>query len=160
MERDRLQVKHFKGWQIPPITWHFNYLTAWGSRMIHLWVWAPQGRCAHTCVPGCESRQSWPAVLWPWGLQPARLLCPWHSPGKNTGEGCHILLQGIFPIQGRNPRLMSPAPGGWSSPLAPLERSYILITLSSIHFLAVYFLINFSYYNYLLLLFSREKMEK
>ena len=22
------------------------------------------------------------------GLQPARLLCPWDSPGKNTGVGC------------------------------------------------------------------------
>ena len=27
------------------------------------------------------------------GLQPARLLCPWDSPGKNTGVGCHFLLQ-------------------------------------------------------------------
>ena len=31
--------------------------------------------------------------LWPHGLQPARLLCPWDSPGKNTGVGCHFLLQ-------------------------------------------------------------------
>ena len=31
------------------------------------------------------------------GLKPARLLCPWDSPGKNTGVGCHALLQGIFP---------------------------------------------------------------
>ena len=35
----------------------------------------------------------------PPGLWPASLLCPWDSPGKNTGEGCHSLLQGIFPIQ-------------------------------------------------------------
>ena len=35
--------------------------------------------------------------LRPFGLQPARLLCPWDSPGKNTGVGCHFLLQGIFP---------------------------------------------------------------
>ena len=27
------------------------------------------------------------------------------SPGKNTGEGCHALLQGIFPTQGSNPGL-------------------------------------------------------
>ena len=27
-------------------------------------------------------------------LQPARLLCPWNFPGKNTGVGCHFLLQG------------------------------------------------------------------
>ena len=28
------------------------------------------------------------------------------SPGKNTGVGCHVLLQGIFPTQGSNPRLL------------------------------------------------------
>ena len=27
------------------------------------------------------------------------------SPGKNTGAGCHSLLQGIFPTQGSNPGL-------------------------------------------------------
>ena len=42
----------------------------------------------------------------PYGLWPARLLCPWNSPGKNTGVGCHALLQGIFLIQGSNPRLL------------------------------------------------------
>ena len=31
--------------------------------------------------------------LWPRGLQPARLLCPWDYPGKNTGVGCHFLLR-------------------------------------------------------------------
>ena len=31
-----------------------------------------------------------------------RLLCPWNSPGKNTGMGCHYLLQGIFLTQGSN----------------------------------------------------------
>ena len=40
--------------------------------------------------------------LWPHGLQPSRLLSPWNSPGKNTGVGCHSLLQGIFPTQGWN----------------------------------------------------------
>ena len=28
------------------------------------------------------------------------------SPGKNTGGGCHFLLQGIFPTQGSNPRFL------------------------------------------------------
>ena len=27
--------------------------------------------------------------------QPTRLPCPWDSPGKNTGVGCHFLLQCI-----------------------------------------------------------------
>ena len=34
---------------------------------------------------------------------PPRLLCPWNSPGKNTGVGSYSLLQGIFPTQGSNP---------------------------------------------------------
>ena len=38
-------------------------------------------------------------------LYPARLLCPLHSPGKNTGVGCHFLLQGIFPTQRLNTSL-------------------------------------------------------
>ena len=40
--------------------------------------------------------------LHPHGLQLARLLCPWNSPGKNPGVGCHALLQGIFPTQRLN----------------------------------------------------------
>ena len=28
------------------------------------------------------------------------------SPGKNTGVGCHALLQGTFPTQGSSPRLL------------------------------------------------------
>ena len=43
--------------------------------------------------------------LRPHVLQPTRLLCPWDSPGKNTGVGCHFLLQGIFPTQESNPGL-------------------------------------------------------
>ena len=38
----------------------------------------------------------------PWIVDPARLLCPWNSPGKNTGVSCYALLQGIFPTQGLN----------------------------------------------------------
>ena len=38
--------------------------------------------------------------LWPYEPHPSRLLCPWDSPGRNTGVGCHALLQGIFLTQG------------------------------------------------------------
>ena len=37
----------------------------------------------------------------------------WDSPEKNTGVGCHAILQGIFSTQGWNLRLMSPALAGW-----------------------------------------------
>ena len=35
-------------------------------------------------------------------LQSARLLCPWDFPGKNTGVGCHALLQRVSLIQESN----------------------------------------------------------
>ena len=53
------------------------------------------------------------------GLQSIRLICPWDSPGKNTGVDYHALLQGIFPTQGLNLSLMSPALADGSLSLAP-----------------------------------------
>ena len=53
------------------------------------------------CVCACSIAQLSDSLR-PLGLQPARLLCLWDFPGKNTGVGCHFLLQGIFPIQGSN----------------------------------------------------------
>ena len=50
-------------------------------------------------IPSCLTRQD------PWTV-PARLLCPWDSPGKNTGVGYHFLLPGIFPTQGSKPGLL------------------------------------------------------
>ena len=59
--------------------------------------------CTHRHLPPLEServsRSVVSASLWPHGLLPASLLCPWDSPGKNTGVGSHFLLQGIFPTQ-------------------------------------------------------------
>ena len=53
--------------------------------------------CAHSVV--ADSLQ-------PHGLQSTRLLSPWDFSGKNTGVGCHSLLQGLFPIQRSNPLLL------------------------------------------------------
>ena len=50
----------------------------------------------------CVSHSAVSDSLRPHGLQPARLLCPWDFPGKNTGVGCHFLLQGIFLTLGLN----------------------------------------------------------
>ena len=50
-----------------------------------------------------EVTQSCPTLCDPVDYSPStRLLRPWDSPGKNTGVGCHFLLQGIFPTQGSN----------------------------------------------------------
>ena len=44
--------------------------------------------------------------IWLYGLQPARLLCLCDFLGKNTGVGCHGLLQWTFPNQGSNLSLL------------------------------------------------------
>ena len=65
-------------------------------------------------------------TLRPHGLWPARLLCPWDSPGKNAGADCHALLQGIFPTQGSNLHLLHLL--HWqagSLPLTPPRQSFI-----------------------------------
>ena len=46
--------------------------------------------------------QPCPTLCNPHGLWPTKLLCPWDSPGKNSGVGFHALLQGIFPTQELN----------------------------------------------------------
>ena len=64
--------------------------------------------------------------LWPYGLWPARLLCPWDSPGKNTGVDFCALLQGIFLTQGSNQHLLCLL--HWqvgSLPLAPPGKPYM-----------------------------------
>ena len=40
--------------------------------------------------------------LQPYRPEPMRLLCPWDSPDRNPGVGCHAFLQGIFLTQGLN----------------------------------------------------------
>ena len=55
------------------------------------------------CMISCFIHVQLLATLW---VYPARLLCPWDSPGKNTGVGCHAFLQEIFPTQESNPGLL------------------------------------------------------
>ena len=64
----------------------------------------------------CLVAKSCPTLLQPQGQQPAMLLCPWDFPGKNTGGGCHLLLQLIFLTQGSNPRLLH-----WQADSSPLR---------------------------------------
>ena len=63
-----------------------------------LWLWSESGVCARLLC------HVW-LLATPWTV-PARLLCPWNFPDKNTGEGCHSLLQGIFLTQGSNLSLL------------------------------------------------------
>ena len=60
-----------------------------------------QGVCVCVCARACYLLSVVQLFVTPYGLWPARLFCPWNS-SKNTGVGCHFLLQGIFPSQGLN----------------------------------------------------------
>ena len=62
--------------------------------------------------------------LRPHGLLPTRLLCPWDSPAKNTGMGCHFLLRGSSILtQGLNPSLLGLL--HWQVDSLPLMPIYI-----------------------------------
>ena len=64
-----------------------------------------------------------PDSLWTHRLQPSRRLCPLDFTGKNTGTGCHFLLEGIFLTQGSNPRLLHQQAG--SLPLSHQGSPYL-----------------------------------
>ena len=51
----------------------------------------------------CLVTQSCPTLCDPMDCSPPDSSVHEDSPGKNTGVGCHSLLQGIFPTQGLNP---------------------------------------------------------
>ena len=48
---------------------------------------------SHAAAAAAKSLQSCPTLGDPHRRQPTRLPRPWDSPGKNTGVGCHFLLQ-------------------------------------------------------------------
>ena len=59
----------------------------------------------------CSVAQSYPILLRPYRLHPTSLLCPWDFPGKNTGVGCHFLLQGNLPNPGASRFFPTEPPG-------------------------------------------------
>ena len=84
--------------------------------------WIPGHKLPPPCC--CLVTKWYLTLLWFHGLWPSRLLCQWDFPGKNTGVGCHFLLQGTFPTQGLNPCFLN-----WqlcSLPLSHLESPCIL----------------------------------
>ena len=82
----------------------FSYKHLTSHRFLPRHVLLNRWFCIYSCV--CVSCSVVPDSLRPHGLQSTRFLCPWDFPGKDTGAGCHFLLQGIFPTQGSNPGLL------------------------------------------------------
>ena len=92
-----------------------------GQAWVFIWLvpcpWArssfkqrPRFYPERACVPSTHipkpvllfSHQVVSDSLQPQELKHARLLCPWDSPGNNTGVGCHFFLQRIFLTQESN----------------------------------------------------------
>ena len=65
-------------------------------RHVHWFNWSM------LCVPA----QLYPTLCDPMDCSPPGSSVHGDSPGKNTGVGCHALLQGIFLTQGLNPGLL------------------------------------------------------
>ena len=57
-----------------------------------LFFWPCQAACGILVPRVCILSHF--SCIWPYGLEPTRLLCPWDSPGKNTGAGCHATSRG------------------------------------------------------------------
>ena len=83
-----------------------NYVARSSLNML-FWVWLKWFRWLpepnHECC--AKSLQSCLTLCDPTDCSPPGSSVHGDSPGKNTGVGCHFLLQGIFPTQGSNPGL-------------------------------------------------------
>ena len=70
----------------------------------------------------------------PMDCRATRFLCPWNSPGKNTGVGSHSLFQEIFPTQGSNPGIEPRSPTLRADSLpskAPRKSLFFLVEANS-----------------------------
>ena len=75
------------------------------------------GLCSLYCFSVCSVARSRPTLLQPHG-KPARLLCPRYFPGRDTGVGCHFLLQLL-----QEPRLMGQPQSGTLKVTAKRKRA-------------------------------------
>ena len=67
------------------------------QRVGHNWAtWLSFPKSLQSCLTLCDSM----------GHSPPGSSGPWSSPGKNTGVGCHFLLQGTLLTQGSSPHLL------------------------------------------------------
>ena len=68
--------------------------------------------------------------LRPQGLQPAKFPCPWDSPGKNTGVGCHALLRGSSPSRDETQVSCVFCTAGRFFTVEPQMKSFVLVAQS------------------------------
>ena len=92
LEKEMATRSSVLAWRIPG-TGEPDGLPSMGSHRIRH-DWSDLAAAARIKSVSCSVMSN---SLQPHGMYPTRLLCPWSSPGKNTGVGSHPLLQGIFP---------------------------------------------------------------
>ena len=85
---------------------HFQSLATLKHVKFQTWMLDYRRVCVCVCVCArvCVSSSVVPDSVTPWTI--AKLLCSWDFPDKNSGVGCHFLLQGIFLTQGLNASLL------------------------------------------------------
>jgi len=85
--------------------WHTEYL--YTERICEMARAGHKGlKSERPCVVLCLVAQLCPTLCDPINCSPPGSSVHGNSPGKNTGVGCHALLQGIFPTQGSNVGLL------------------------------------------------------
>ena len=120
--------------QVPFILNSYPYIVTQGWRQPRTQRWLQRGRglglfATKGKAKALNPKSPWFAPLWllrshsvmsdslrPRGLKPTMLLGPQDFPGKNSGVGCHFLLQGNFYIQGLNLCLLQ-----WQADSLPLS---------------------------------------
>ena len=85
-------------WSLVPLPFLKSAWISGSSRFMYCWslAWRVLSITLLACAAAAaaKSHHSCPTnFVRPHRRQPTRLPCPWDSPGKNTGVGCHFLLQ-------------------------------------------------------------------
>ena len=79
-------------YQAPP-SMGFSRQEYWSGGRKKKGSWKKPFICISKSLAAAKSLQSCPTLCDPHRRQPTRLPHSWDSPGKNTGVGCHFLLQ-------------------------------------------------------------------
>ena len=123
--------------------WSWNYslgssLPSTVSKVLRCWVQMPWKRVQREKNGTSWLRKSkWKSLshvsdsLWLHRLGPARLLCPWDSPGQNTGVDWHFLLQNNVNILENTVSLSWKSRGGTAS--SNLLVTWLILSTTSSH---------------------------